>query len=305
VRATVFYSWQSDLPPTSARELLRGVLEEAINDLSQDASLVVRPALDHDTRDVPGSPAMVAVILEKIDECSVFVADVTLTYQRAVTGPARLAPNPNVLLELGYALKRLSHKRVLLLMNREFGGPEQLPFDLRGNRVIDFAADDRDKLVADVTGALHLIFTKAGVPQDVAPPVQIELKRQDREIGSALHLYRLPVRVQNTGEEVLANWSIEVTFPRDLLEKNKTYPIVRETRDPPSMVTMRQTQEGFSGMPLYPGDAKDVVGIDYYMDDSLYERRKKLYPLVVSATFYVGTKAVSKASTTVKQLVNY
>jgi hypothetical protein len=47
------------------------------------------------------------------------VADVTFI---GTCGEKRI-PNPNVMIELGYALRAVSSSRVILLMNTAFGGP--------------------------------------------------------------------------------------------------------------------------------------------------------------------------------------
>lgn len=306
MRATVFFSWQSDTPSKSGREYLYAALAEAIASIPEDPQLVLRPELDHDTHGVPGAPLVVSAILQKIDECSVFVADVSLTYERRRPAAERHAPNPNVLLELGYALKRLGHARVLLLLNVEFGSPEELPFDLRGNRVIPYQhyqKADQDQLVRELGEAIHLILTSAGPPADVLPRAEILLKYVKRHIANDRHQYRLPVRVRNTGDEVLAGWSVEVEFPRALLEPSLSYPIAREL-DGRRVVVMRRTQEEHSG-PLYPGDEKELIGIDYYMDDDLYDRRGQLFSMPVTARFYVGTKLVARGTTTVGELQEY
>jgi hypothetical protein len=130
----VFFSWQSDTQPETGRQLIERALYRAAAAVAADTSIPYRPEVDQDTRGVPGAPAMVAAILGKIDACSVFVADVTLTFERPER--ERKSPNPNVLLELGYALRRLGQHRVLLVLDTTNGGAEKLPFDLRGNRAI-------------------------------------------------------------------------------------------------------------------------------------------------------------------------
>src|SRR5687768_13089235 len=106
MRISVFYAWQSDSPQLTNLELIDQALRQAVARVAADGALIMTPEVDRDTANVPGAPPMAATILEKIDACSVFVADVTLTYERRAGDP-RLSPNPNVLLELGYALKRL------------------------------------------------------------------------------------------------------------------------------------------------------------------------------------------------------
>jgi hypothetical protein len=248
---------------------------------------------------------MVASILRKIDECGLFIADVSLTYQRLTAEAKRLAPNPNVILETGYALKRLGPERVLLLQHSEYGGPEALPFDLRGNRVITFenSRTAEEQLRNDLTEAIGLILRRVGIPADILPPVELDLSYRDLRIESARHQYRLPVWIKNTGEEILSGWSLEVEFPPALLEPNYSYPIVRADQDR-GTVLMRRTEEEHSG-PLYPGDKKEGIGIDYYMDDALYERRKVLFEQEVTARFYVGTRCIARKTTKVRDLQKF
>jgi hypothetical protein len=80
--------------------------------------------------------------------------------------------------------------------------------------------------------------------------------------------------VLNSGDDVISDWAIEVVFPQAMLEPNNNYPIVRSEDD--GMVVMRQTEAAHSG-PLFPGDEKELIGIDYFMDDKLYHRRGGLF----------------------------
>jgi hypothetical protein len=52
-----------------------------------------------------------------------------------------LTPNPNVLLELGYALYRLSWDRIICLNNEKFSKIEDMPFDLLQNRISRYSFD--------------------------------------------------------------------------------------------------------------------------------------------------------------------
>ena len=102
--ATVFYSWQSDLPNSTNRGFIGDCLERAIKELKAEPDLQVDPCLDRDTQNVPGSPDIAATIFDKIDRCGLFVCDVSIVNQSASNRPM---PNPNVLIELGYAVKTL------------------------------------------------------------------------------------------------------------------------------------------------------------------------------------------------------
>lgn len=133
--STIFYSWQSDLPNNVNRGFLEDALEKAIKQLSED--LVVDEVeregavtLDKDTQGLPGSPPIVQAIFEKISKANVFVPDVTFVGK---SEDGRPIPNPNVLIEYGWALRELGHSRIISVMNTAYGQPtaETLPFDMR------------------------------------------------------------------------------------------------------------------------------------------------------------------------------
>lgn len=145
----VFYSWQSDLPGATNRNFILQALENAANVLRNDGSLQVEPVIDRDTAGVPGSPNISETIFGKIDQAKVFVCDISIINQdmRDHIPSARLTPNPNVLLELGYALKTLGDRQIILVLNDAYGMPELLPFDLRMRRVTRYhmAQEDQDR----------------------------------------------------------------------------------------------------------------------------------------------------------------
>lgn len=179
-RLTVFYSWQSDTPSNINRNFIERALLEALKRLHSDATLenALRDTtveLDKDTKGIAGSPPIAETILRKIDECAVFVADVTFVGESkgslVSTGEKpRQFPNPNVMLEYGYALKRHSHTALIAVMNSAFGKPdaESLPFDLRHLRwpityqLADSSAADKEQqfqeLVATLMSAIGLIL---------------------------------------------------------------------------------------------------------------------------------------------------
>lgn len=140
----IFYSWQSDLPNKTNRGFIGDALDKAIKSLRKDDSIKVEPAIDRDTQNVAGSPDIVKTIFEKIDEAQIFVCDVSIINKYA---NSRLTPNPNVLIELGYAMRTLGEGNFIMVMNTAFGSPEQLPFDLRMRRVITYnmPVDNQDK----------------------------------------------------------------------------------------------------------------------------------------------------------------
>jgi hypothetical protein len=161
MKRTVFYSWQSDSDAALNRSLIETALERALKAIGRDETSTIEPVLDRDTSGVGGSPAITDTIFQKIAGADVFVADVTIINAGA---GGRLCPNPNVILELGYAIAQLGWDRILLVQNTSFGAPELLPFDLRGRRVIAYAAggkDDRAEARGLLQGRLELALRGA------------------------------------------------------------------------------------------------------------------------------------------------
>jgi hypothetical protein len=129
----VFFSWQSDLPSSTNRGLIEGAIEQAVKELKIKAERSLR--VDSDTKDTPGSPNIPGVIFTKIPSSAIFIADVSIIHPHDAQKPeARRCPNPNVLIELGFAVHALGWKRVIMVMNSFFGEPELLPFDLQQHK---------------------------------------------------------------------------------------------------------------------------------------------------------------------------
>ncbi|MGI4876775.1 MAG: hypothetical protein ACRYG4_04755 [Janthinobacterium lividum] len=135
---TLFYSWQSDLPPAIGERFIQLALEEACAAVTVETGRVI--TIDRDTLDVPGTPPITMTILRKIRECDIFCADMSFV---ATTAGGKRVPNPNVMGEYGYALHVLGSERIMLAMNSAFGPPDDLPFDLHHMRHPDeFEAPD-------------------------------------------------------------------------------------------------------------------------------------------------------------------
>ncbi len=178
--STVFFSWQDDTPTNIGRNFIKDVLDVVRKQLAADFSLdeAFRDVeIDSDTKDVPGHPPIVEAILKKIDATDVFVADLTFVGQRLDKRPT---PNPNVLIEYGYALKSRSHERTVLIMNEAYGEASRatLPFDLghmrfpiRYNLPENPSAEDKaaqkKQLTSDLTVAIRAILASI-------PPAPVE-----------------------------------------------------------------------------------------------------------------------------------
>lgn len=178
---SVFYSWQSDLPNATNRGLIQTALEQVVKAIREDQSVAIEPVVDRDTVGVGGSPDIALTIFKKIELAALFVADVS------IIGHAgdRPTPNPNVLVELGYAKKALGPDRVLMIMNTAFGVPEDLPFDLRFRRVVAYymprtdsdRATERRQLQNRLETELRAMLAK--LPPSTSAP---EMSSRDRAI---------------------------------------------------------------------------------------------------------------------------
>jgi hypothetical protein len=164
-QTNIFYAWQSDTDNKSNRYFIRDALKKAIKELDCDETVEDCPRLDHDTKGVPGTPAIADTIFEKIGTSKIFVADATLIGRVE----DKFVINPNVAIELGYALKAVGSDRIILVMNSSLGTPDCLPFDLRHRRhpicyelSKEASKEDRSiavkRLVAALTESIRLIL---------------------------------------------------------------------------------------------------------------------------------------------------
>jgi len=142
---SIFYSWQTDAPDKCNRRFIREALDAAVAGVIQDASVIDSPRVDSGMEGEAGSPEVASVMFRKIDECDLFLGDVTLVGNIAplqAGKEAKPTANPNVSMEMGYAAARLGWGRVICVMNEFYGKAAELPFDMRNRRFpIDYAMD--------------------------------------------------------------------------------------------------------------------------------------------------------------------
>ena len=129
----IFYSWQNDLEGKTHRYFIEKCIKKALNRLEKDASIYV--GYDRDTKGKNGSPDITTTIFDKIDKSVLFICDISIV-NSDYTG--RRTPNPNVLIELGYAASKIGWDRIICLFDINTGIIEELPFDLRQKRITAF-----------------------------------------------------------------------------------------------------------------------------------------------------------------------
>ena len=163
--AKIFWSWQSDYSPKTCRHFIREALVDAITQVADEIGVddADRPEIDHDTKGERGMADIAATILNKIADAAVFVADLTPIAQ---SPDGKWLPNPNVMIELGWAMHRAGWERVVGILNMASGAKvEDLPFDIRQRRVVTFVLSQtadkptrtavRSKLVKELKEALQ------------------------------------------------------------------------------------------------------------------------------------------------------
>ncbi len=232
MRRIVFYSWQSDLPNATNRGLVQAALELAAEATAGDDTVAVEPVIDRGTEGVAGSPDIASTIFAKIDAADVVVADVSIVSESTAK---RETPNPNVMIEVGYALKALNFERVILVFNGAFGKIENLPFDLRMRRLVVYnaAADEKDrstprkelagKLEAALRSTLPLVPSR-GTFSPASPVIEaVENQRPNRRIAVRAELADILKGLDNVQPKKI----IDGGTAEDLLQAiSKTQPIV-------------------------------------------------------------------------------
>ena len=140
---TIFYSWQSDLPGSETRNIIQDSIKDAVRLLRDTVDIEA----DRDTKGEFGSPDIAQTIFSKIDDCNIFVADVSAVCRYEATDKdgnkkVKYMPNPNVMLELGYAAHVVGWDNVICVLNADYGAPEDMPFDIASRRLTPFSLKD-------------------------------------------------------------------------------------------------------------------------------------------------------------------
>lgn len=209
---TVFFSWQSDVEHNT--QLIRECLRLASSMLEErHAETKVRVILDEATRGKAGSPNIPASIMEKIDSADAFVCDLsTINVTRGTDD--RPVPNPNVGIELGYAIAQAGWSRIVMLFNLAHGNfPGDMPFDVDRQRASPFThtvsgaetttksarAASKAKSVKELSGllfdALDAIWVQKPKRPHEASTVSEEQRQRERDeakLRAAMSSVHLP-----------------------------------------------------------------------------------------------------------------
>lgn len=155
---TIFYSWQNTVKPN------RGYIEESLAE-----AIKGQPdfSIDSATRNVKGSPDIPETILQKIRDCDIFLADVSIINQGS---EGAKVSNPNVMYELGYAAAIKGYENIILVASRETTDTKELPFDIRNKAIVlsnfDKASKQRFVKMLQDELAIHVTEAKSQEPLD-------------------------------------------------------------------------------------------------------------------------------------------
>jgi len=138
----IFFSWQSDLSLKNNKNFIEECIKTALQEFNAENNFLVDLKLDKDTTGEPGNPEIINVILNKIDNSRIFICDLSIINQNY---QGRKTPNPNVIFELGYAIKSLGWERIICIANQEFGLSEDMPFDVKHRRLLLYNLSTKDK----------------------------------------------------------------------------------------------------------------------------------------------------------------
>lgn len=145
----IFFSSQTWQPEKS--DIIRKGLKKAIHLLAKNGLFVdYREASNNQT----GSKLLLNVITQLIDQSFMLVGDVSNL--GSILKPENYVTNPNVMFEVGYAIKSLGYDRVFLC----YEGDYKIPSDIRGLQILQFNKDSADDLAQKMYTAILDLATK-------------------------------------------------------------------------------------------------------------------------------------------------
>jgi hypothetical protein len=206
---TIFFSWQSDRSTKVCRNFIENALNDAIRRIAADASVDKAPrddlAVDRDTQNVPGSPPIFDTILSKIEKAIIFVPDITFVGSRVGGRPV---PNPNVLIEYGYALKQHGHSHFVPVMNTAYGEPslESMPFNL-GHRKFPIQYNLPEDATEDTRKVIRATLSK-----ELASAIRLIIENEDLSAVPQPQLIERPHNVIDEADD----YANEVDFQYEL-----------------------------------------------------------------------------------------
>ncbi len=139
---TVFFSWQND--KNNNRYQYRNDIEKAIKLLNSTQN-DYQFKYDEATRNTSGCPDISSTLFKKIKSCDIFIADVSKVLElKKNSTVVKHIPNPNVMIELGYALALKPDEKIILIHDNE-SEIALLPFDINHRRLTKLNPNKNNK----------------------------------------------------------------------------------------------------------------------------------------------------------------
>ncbi|MFZ1992224.1 MAG: hypothetical protein WAW96_20915 [Alphaproteobacteria bacterium] len=204
-----------------------------------------------------------ATILKKISESSVFVADVTPI---AKSPDGKALPNPNVMIELGWAMSEVGPDKIIGVLNTASGWkPDDLPFDIRHRRILPYALPEKadakarqvakKALVKDLTGALRVNLGQAVEDQTAATQVEgVPAKADDPSIWASA------TTTLEHHDSLGRNHKTSIAMPQCPRGYIRIIPAAWQT-EPPSVNSIAKLQNGAAVWPQAEGTSSGDFGV--------------------------------------------
>ncbi len=228
MKITLFYSWQSDLEPKKNRNFIESSINKVKKDIIKNIDEITSIDIEKDSRSEIGTPDLANTIFSKINECDIFIADISIINNDS---SGRLVPNPNVLIELGYAVKNLGWSKVICIYNSEFAPVEKLPFDIRSRKPIIYNTsndlkNEKNKLNNLIYKAIEEIILNKYLDNEeyLSTKLKIDLKILELAFDYTRMIFSegSPRKILDSNVEVISNQIKEKIFLGFKIYKNLT-----------------------------------------------------------------------------------
>ncbi|HEX9058820.1 MAG TPA: hypothetical protein VF941_01430, partial [Clostridia bacterium] len=160
MKFNIFYSWQSDLPNKDNRSFIEECIKRAMEMNADDINAGAIFAYDSDTKGASGFPDIADIIFNKIAKSDIFICDISIINSDY---DGRKMPNPNVLVELGYAAKTIGWEKIICFFNIKYGCLDDIPFDINHRRIFHYNSDtknEKQSVAKGLSEAIKLMYSR-------------------------------------------------------------------------------------------------------------------------------------------------
>lgn len=216
---TIFFSWQSDLDSKKNKNFIENCIKKAISEFNKENNHLADFIIDKDTSGEPGNPDIIRTILNKIDNSRMFICDLSIINSGC---ECRKTPNPNVIFELGYAIKSLGWEKIICIFNQEFGSVEEFPFDIKHRRLLGYNLSSKDKqekknkLVAAIKANMAILRDRGMLYNEVEDYFKKDI---DTEILTILNHIRKIVLLK-TNKNLMLDIGLVLNLSREALRQS-------------------------------------------------------------------------------------